>query len=413
MKYIKIILIVLIIINLIFSSIIFLNVQMIESPEITMNMDILDVNSEEVILGTNIEISNPNIFDLIISDLKVESKTKNDEKIGEILIQGGNIGSNGKKSFQSEDGLSFKNDDFKILKNIVTAKAGIKIFGFIEKTIPLEIYVLTSIEEVFEDIRPPDINIEASFDKLTEDGVNFSTSVEVYNPTGFKFNIDNILLTIKTDEEKEVGRIIVYGDYIDPKDSKTFNSKGTVFYEALDGQKLIMDVEGVAGVRFAGIEKNISFSTDAIFDIPDIKEFIFYDETVDFGLPIQLKLTLRGIQTTVGFNIYNPSDIPLFARNLNCSIYRVDNQKQTLIVKEKMEVCQIAPKQRICVKTQILIPYMKFLFSGSMKLLPDWVLLRIEGDFFIADTRQSIPISINGYVDPHLIRNSEYLEFED
>ena len=52
------------------------------------------------------------------------------------------------------------------------------------------------------------------------------------------------------------------------------------------------------------------------------------------------------------------------------------------------------------------IPYLKFFLTGSLKILPDWIILRIDGNFSIAGTRQAFPISLNAYVDPHLIKNS-------
>ena len=116
--------------------------------------------------------------------------------------------------------------------------------------------------------------------------------------------------------------------------------------------------------------------------------------------------------STVGLKIYNPSDIPLVAENLVCSISRLDGEKTYVLGSENMELCNISPHKTICIKTQILIPYMKYLFSGSNKLLPEWLILNIEGDFSIAGTRQSFPLSISAYVDPHFFRNSELIDAE-
>jgi hypothetical protein len=80
----------------------------------------------------------------------------------------------------------------------------------------------------------------------------------------------------------------------------------------------------------------------------------------------------------------------------------------TLLGQESMEICTIAPQERICVKTQIIIPYSKYLFSGSLKLIPDWIILKIEGDFHIAGTKQAFPIALNAYVDPNVIKQKEF-----
>jgi hypothetical protein len=75
-----------------------------------------------------------------------------------------------------------------------------------------------------------------------------------------------------------------------------------------------------------------------------------------------------------------------------------------------MSACSIAPKDKICVRTNITIPYIKYLSTCRIGygFLPDWIVLRIEGDFYIAGTRQAVPISLNAYVDPNLIKQKEF-----
>ena len=412
MKKIKILLVLLIIFNIFFASVLIIDIQFFESPNIIASIDVLDVNSEEIIINTNIEISNPNNFDLMVSDLEVESKTDSESKVGVIKIKGGNVPSNGKKLFNSQDKLSFKDDDFKILKNRVNARVGVNILGIIKKTIPMRLTIVASVDKLFEKLDQPIIKINSYFDDVNVDGLNFSTSIDVFNPTGFEFNIDTLILDIFTNKNKNVGSITINGDTVEPNSSKIFNANGIIFYDSLDAETLWMNLTGIAGAKIAGIQKNISFSTDASFKIPEIKDFIFQNETVDFGLPIQLRFTPFGIMGTVGLRIYNPSNIPLVAKNLVCSIFRLDGTKKTLLGEEDMDACEIAPRKTICTKTEIRIPYLKFLFANSGKIIPDWIILRIEGDFSVADTRQSFPISINGFVDPHLIRNSEFASFE-
>lgn len=409
LKKLKIILSILVLINLVVASFLMINIQIFEPPEIIINVNILEVNSEEIILETKIEIINPNNFDLIVSNLEIISKTEDEIEIGKIKIDGGKIPSYNTKTFKSTDKISFKGDEFEVLKNTVNAIIGINFLGFIQKTIPLRVTVISSIEKLFESLKIPVIKINSSFNELSEKGINFSTSINLYNPTNFELKIDNLILDIFTDKNENVGQIKLNGDFVEPKNSKTFISKGVIFYDALDAKTLRMNLSGSAGAKIAGINKSISFSTDAYFDIPNIKEFIFYNETVDFGMPIQLKLTLKGISGTIGFRAYNPSNVPFVADNLVCSIYRLDGDKKTLLGQERMDACEISPKNKICVQTEINVPYYKFLFSGSIRLLPDWIILRIEGDFSIAGTRQTLPISLEGFVDPRILKNIEYL----
>ena len=164
-----------------------------------------------------------------------------------------------------------------------------------------------------------------------------------------------------------------------------------------------MKLLGVAGIKIAGVYKKINLTADASIIIPDIKYFIFGGEPIDFQIPVQFKLTLKGILSNVGFKMYNPSNFSLIGKDLLCSLYRLDGEEKSLLGQKTMEVCTIDPRGIICVRTNITIPYFKFLTAGKGKILPDWIILRIEGDFYIAGTRQSVPISLNAYVDPNVI----------
>lgn len=409
MRKLKILLILLIIINIILASILIIDIQLFKSPDILIGVNILDVNSEELVIESNIKIINPNNFDLIISDLDIESKTKDGKKIGNIVIQGGKIPLNGEKNFNSTDSLKFKSNNLDLIENTISARVGVNIFGFITKTIPIKITVISSFNEFLERLSPPDVNINFTFDKLTENGLNFSTSVVIYNPTSFEFNIDTIYLIITTEYNKNVGSIEILGGKIKPKSLEVFSSNGVIGFNAFDAKTLWMNISGVAGVKIAGVSKNISFSTGASFGIPDIKSFIFVNESVDISLPVHFKFTPFGIVATVGLRFYNPSEIPLVTEDLVYSISRVDSEKISVLGEEKMESYEITPKETVYKKTQILIPYVKYLFSSSLRILPDWIVLKITGNFSIAGTRQVIPISFNAYFDPHFLRSSDFV----
>ena len=413
MKIIKILLVLLVIINIILASILIIDIQLFKPPDILINLNILDVTSDEVVLGSNIKIVNPNSYDLIVTDLKIESKTKDGEKIGDIIIKGGKIPSNGEKNFNSTDKIQFKSNNFDLIENTVYARVGVNILGFISKTIPLNITTIVSFNEFLEELSQPDVNINFAFDKLTEEGINFNTSLDIYNPTGFEFNIDTIYVDINTDNNEKVGNIKILGGKIAPKSSVVFSSNGVLEYNAFDSKILWMNVSGVAGVKIAGISKNISFSANTSFDIPDIKSFIFVNESVDISLPVQFRFSTSGILVTVGLRIYNPSEISLVAENFLCSFSRVDGEKISVLCQEDMTPCEIAPKKTICINSELRIPYIKFLFSGSGKFFPDWIVLDIKGDFLIAGTNQELPLSLNAYLDPHFFRNSELTIIEN
>lgn len=296
---------------------------------------------------------------------------------------------------------------FKILKNEVTGKIGIKILGIIQKTIPVKIIILTSLEEIFNSLQSPVLNVEAFFDDITSDGLNFSASINVYNPTNFEYTIQNLNLNLKTDDNVDVGNITIFGDTIAPKSSLTFSSKGVVSYKALDAEILLVNLSGIAGARIAGMYQKVQLSTVTSIKIPSIQEFIFNNQTIDFYIPVQIKLTLQGILINLGFKFYNPSSVPLIAKNLVCDVYRLDGESMTFLSEKDMESCVLTPKNTVCVKTQVRISYLKYITTIPGKVLPDWLVVKINGNFSIAGTKQVFPISLNAYIDPNIIKQNK------
>jgi len=327
--------------------------------------------------------------------------TRDDKKIGEIAFEGGKIPSDDSKTFYSKDKIFFQEEgDFSILKNRLKGKIGVSLLGFIHKTIPLDVIVLASIEEIINSVEIPEIKMELDLDKLTKEGIEFTARIELYNPMKIEFGIDEFSIIAKTEESEQVGSLRIFGDIIKPEETKVFTSKGSLNYNAFDSDKIIFSLNGIARGKIAGLEKKFVISTDTELKIPDITEFIFKNEPIEFQIPVQFKLRLRGIVAKVGFLMFNPSEIPLEGRNLECCVYRLDGEKKSLLGKKEMEPCNIAPGESVCVKTDIIISYRTYIFAKPLRLRPTWIILNINGHFSIAGTRQEFPISLNAYVDP-------------
>jgi len=264
--------------------------------------------------------------------------------------------------------------------------------------------ILISLEETIDNIKIPDIIVETEFEKLTEKGLEFSISVNVFNPNNFELKIDDFYLVAKTDKNNKVGSLSLKGGIVKPGNSSTFKSTGIIIFEAFDAKVLTFSINGNATIKIGDYDKTLSLSTDMDVLIPDITDFVFQNETVDIEIPVQFKIRLRGLLAIVVFKVFNPSKIPIIGKNLVCRIYRLDDDTKTLLVEQDMDPCEIISKADIRVETEILISYRKFLFSGGFKLLPDWIIFQINGDLLIAGTSQVLPFSINAYIDPHMIR---------
>ena len=146
------------------------------------------------------------------------------------------------------------------------------------------------------------------------------------------------------DKEGNVTRVIEYSlDITERKQAEKALQESeerfrTFFYSVTDAIDLwdsdlnLIDCNQAVIDHFpAGSKKESLIDKNIIEIIPDIKEFVFKGEEIDFKIPVQFKLTLDGILSTVGFSFYNPSNVSLVGDNLRCFIYRSDGEKQTLL----------------------------------------------------------------------------------
>jgi LEA14-like dessication related protein len=410
-KIYRILITVLLLTNIIAAIIIFTDIQVIKSPKTDVEIMVTNITADDLTLKFHLKINNPNKFEISVEDLKIESLTTDGESIGKVDIKGGSISSDDTKTYVVSEKIKFNEySDFKSLDNRITGKIGVGFLGFIKKTIPIELNIFTTLDEIIDNIAIPDIDLEFGFEELTEDGLEFTAGISVYNPNNIGIYINELNLSAINDYNEGVGNFKITGGEIKPKGNSFFNSKGILQYNLIDTKELILSLSGNASVKIAGMNKSIALSTEMNVNLPDMQEFIFQGENIKFYIPVQFKLTFNGILANVGFKYYNPSNITLVTRNINCSIHRVDGDEKTQLGIESMEDCIVDPREEVCVKTEILIPYRNYLKAGGWKILPDWIVLTIDADLAIAGTRQAFPVSLNAYVNPNLFKNNEFTE---
>jgi len=401
-QILKVILILLIIFNLIIASLLILDIQTFIPPKTTVRINILDMNSEALKLETIVNVDNSNVFEISIQNFEVVSRTQYGEEIGRIMIPGGTIQGGTNKTFTSEDNFILTNQNIALLQNTLTARVSLKFLGLIEKSIPLEIDIETSIEALVEQIKQPTITMHTELTEIYQEGINFTSTIMIYNPTHLLYNIEEIYFNIENDQGENLGKITLTGNRIEPLHSITLISDGTILFDAFDAQRIWLKLFGIAGVQIAGLYKTINITADTSFSIPNIKEFIFGNEPIDFNIRVKFKLTLRGLICKVGFQMYNPSNITILAEDLICSVLRQDGEIYSEYGQNYMEHCTINPHQQICVQTNITIRYLDIIRIGKGRLRPDWLILRVDGNLYIAGTSQVVPISLNAYADPYI-----------
>ncbi|KYK20011.1 hypothetical protein AYK24_04355 [Thermoplasmatales archaeon SG8-52-4] len=395
--------IILIILNLTVSSFFIFLFFTINAPDIQARIEIADLTSEEIKLDTLINISNDNPFDLILKNVKIISKTKEGNPFTRYSFNGGIVQSNEKKSFKSKDNIKLQGEIPKVIVNTITADVGVKFLGFFEKIIPVKAIIIMSIEDFIENISIPKIKIHGGIEGITEEGVVFVADVEISNPSKIELIINDIFVKLKTDTGNSVGAINLEGEKLEPLGKLNLDASGIINYESLNSKNIIIDVNGEAEINVAGLSQSIMLSTIAVIDVPNLSDLLnLNNDSFDFSLLGEFKIRLRGLITKIDFKIFNPSKIPLEAKDIKCIIYGITGENKKIVAEKDMNPCMVPSKNEVCISTQIRVPYLRLIFSGTRRILPEYLGISLEGNFAINGTNQKIPISINGYISPHL-----------
>ena len=76
-KIVKILFIIITVIYVIIGGLLFINIQVLESPEIIIEIEVTEINSEEAVIHSEINIENTNSFDMSVKNLEMITTTNN------------------------------------------------------------------------------------------------------------------------------------------------------------------------------------------------------------------------------------------------------------------------------------------------------------------------------------------------
>ncbi|UCD14483.1 MAG: LEA type 2 family protein [Thermoplasmatales archaeon] len=387
--------------NIIASAFIFLDIRLIEVPETTIYVDLIEVNSEEAIIYYSIEIYNPNQFEIIVDNFEVSTNIIDGDEIARLKIEGGSIPSQGNQTFTSSDKIAFKEKGSSILTSKITGTVGVKLLGIIKKTLPIAVNVITSAKEVINDISSPIIHIWGDFGEITPEGINLTGTIEIYNPNSFDMYVEDLSLEIKTENDQVVGNLDVIGGTIRAKSSKNLYGNGRILIEALNAKTLNVNISSAAGIKIAGINKSVPFSVDVELKIPRLEDIFPSVTPTEAIIKADMKATLRGFVSNITLEIINPNKIGLIARDIVFSIYRVDRGQNKLIGKCTIEEGTVGPEDTTVLWAQIPLPYRKLLFSRGEGFLPDALLVMVKANVTIPGLDYMFWMGVSGYQDMH------------
>jgi len=403
---IAIILALLFVINIVTAALLFVDIQVLTFPETTIRVDVIEINSNEIIIHHDLQLYNPNSFEMILKDFQIVATTMSGEEVTNLTIDGGSIPGQSNRSFAGNGLIVMKGNLSGLLSSKITGIVGINLFGIIKKTIPLEVTVLTSLKDALKKISLPTVTVRAEFGTITRHAVNLTTEIDVTNPNPFAFFINNFILNITTETGTNVGNFIIPGSQIPAETSVTLHGYGTVIIEALNAKKLLINIHAEAGANVAGINKSLPFSSDIEIAIPDFNQFIPADKPLELELKPDLQRARGGLKSNMTLEVINPTKIPLVASDIVVIYYGVKNNQKYFVAEGSLGSGELTPEATTFFHGEALLLYSKLINFTGRGFLPDMIFAQLRANISLSGVHVSIPVAIGSYIDLQPLRPS-------
>ncbi len=394
---------ILFLINIIAGILIYSDIQVMNSPETTVEVKLIEINSNEAIFQTKIDIKNTNSFDLIVSNLHINAIADNTTTILEVNIDGGKIKANEKEIFESTEYIEFDGEVPKLVKSKVSGNIGIEFLGIIKKTIPLKINVITDFGNSINEISAPILHITSDIEKISDDGINFTSDIDIYNPNSFDLEIQDINVQIITEQDEIVGSMQVFGQKIPAKTSEILKGNGQVIIEAFNAKTLYVDLSTQAGAKIAGIEKYISIESDIKINMPDLTEVFDTSSPTDIFIKTDIRATLNGFMGDVYLDIINPNNISLVLKDTVVYYYDVKGDDRIEFAKCDLNDTIVAPQESLTLQGEISLPFKNIILS-KISGDSDWLLVVVRTNITIPGLDFAMWAGVGGYQDLHLLK---------
>jgi hypothetical protein len=406
-KILAILLVVLLLINIVAAAFIFIDIQVLAFPNTTLRVDVIEINTDEIIIHHDIQLYNPNSFEMILKDFRIVARTTDGEEVTNMTIDGGSIPGQSNQSYAADDRIVMKGELSGLLSTTVTGVVGFNIFGIITKTIPLEVTVLTSFKEALDKIAIPDITIRAEFGNITRHAINLTTAIEVTNQNPFGMFIKNFVVNITTETGSTVGQFIIPGATIPADSTVTILGSGSVVIEALNAKKLFIALQADAGALVAGVNKSLPISAHIEITIPNLEDFVPPDKPLELSLDIDLSRTRGGLKGNMTLEVINPTKIPFLATDLVVMYYGVKNGQKYLVAEGPLGSGELIPGNTTYFHGEMILYYSKLLNFSGKGFMPDKVFAQLRAKISLPDVSIYIPVAIGSYIDFHLLRPNQ------
>lgn len=387
--------------NIIVTILLISTVTSIQAPEVTIDVNISKITEDMVTIEARLCIDNPNSFPIILENMLINASSPEGDSIAMISLPNIIVDAGQQKTISSIGSMGFNKKELSTFHSRITGDVGVTLFGFLTKTLPIHVLLITNPTAFVEAVQAPSIHIDADFSDFTEEGVTFNGTVWIDNQNDFSMSLDNTEIYIEHTNAINVADLSVSPQHIPPKSTIPLYINGTAYYDIFNQGKLQATISGNASVMIGGINMSLPFSSTASMNVPDLSTFLLNGEHLIISLSVDFNVTAQGLNATVGFQLNNPTKIPLTAFNMTLRTYRLDDEVPTILAQDTLSECPIPPENVTCLYSHFIIPYLSLLPKMNSGF-PEWFQLSLIGDFAIANTTQRIPVTLNGYFSPKI-----------
>ena len=408
MKKIKTIAIVIILIlTAICASLILYNFFSMKSPDITCKIEILEINTDEIIIYSYVELYNPNSFDIIIKDLIIKSFSNKDETIAKLSIEGGKIESGKTSVFEETHSISFSEITPEEITSKISGVAGFS-YGPITKTLPFNFKIITSINDFDNKFLAPRTNISVDFGEITQQSVNITIDLETYNPNTFELALKDLSINVTNDEGEKVGELLLEDLIMAEKTSTIVHGFGTMKIEALNSEKINITFNSKAVATIAGFQKELPINIVSTINAPDLRELLPSNYPTEIVLISDYRASLRGIENDIIFVAKNPNNIDFIAKDIVLTINRIDDKTKTLVCQGIIEDGMLKGNDTTLLNGSFVIPYSKIFYPpAGGKLVPNWLEVSLRTNITVQGLDQYFWVGMVIYQDLNLLKKDE------
>jgi hypothetical protein len=397
-----IIIAIILIINIVFTSLIFSDLLGLEAPEITIKINVVDVSDENIVIESILLIQNPNSFTTELTNFELQTTTDSGYEIGKMSIPDTMLPSMDIINISSNTVYSLNGEPFHILHNKITGSLQVNLLGIIKKNLPVSVTISTNPTTLIDAIALPQISANIASYNLTNYGLTIEGTMDIINTNSIGFFIDNPKLTFSDEDVTTYGTVSISSISIPPNKKISQPFIGNISYDIFNKGTLKIILTGDTDVMIGGFVKKMPFNTTTSISIPDLQSFLLYNENLSITLFADADFTLAGVNAEIGVIYYNPTEIPFKAYNLTMRAYRLYDSYKTLLAEDTKSEQYYPPKSETILSSNFNLTYLEF-FPDFTKGPTKWLELYLYAEFAIGETNQRIPVTIRGLISPSMI----------